>query len=232
LSAVKGNQSAFASRLIDALVKAENAQIFVGAKLADIQGFMGNFKAEIVTSAGKEAIDIGSIVIATDQNIAAPSGNGDYEAQLFLQRTANNCFAGMLGILNPLDLNTAGVFKCGSARMEMGILEAIMDGEGAASRVAGIICKTEMVKSPIISVVEDEKCDGCAYCIEPCPAHAITLIEYKQHDGAKKKTVEVNDALCLGCGGCMATCPKDAVYVQNFKPEQIMKMVHSVSEEA
>jgi heterodisulfide reductase subunit A2 len=232
LNAVQANQSSFVSRLIKALAKLENARIFTGSKLGDVQGYMGNFNAEIITSAGKEEIDIGSIVIATDQNMATPSDNGNYEAQLFLQRSANNFFVGMIGNLNPLDFNTAGVFKCGPARMEMGVLDAIMDGEGAASRVAGIISKTEMVKSPIISVVVDEKCDGCAYCIEPCPAHAVTLIEYMQHDGTKKKTVEVIDAVCLGCGNCMATCPKDAVYIQNFKPEQIMEMVHSVSEEA
>jgi len=232
LNVVKANQSSFVSRLIEALAKLENARVFTGAELGAVQGFMGNFNAEIVTSAGKEEVDIGSIVIATDLNMAAPSDNGDYEAQLFLQRSTNNFFVGMLGNLNPLDFNTAGVFKCGPARMEMGVLDAIMDGEGAASRVAGIISKTEMVKSPIISVVVDEKCDGCAYCIEPCPAHAVALIEYMQHDGTKKKTVEVNDAVCLGCGNCMATCPKDAVYIQNFKPEQIMEMVHSVSEEA
>ena len=232
LKAIKANQSSFVSRLIDELYQEENARVYTGAELGSVQGFMGNFNTEIVTSAGKEKVDIGSIVIATDLNMAAPSDNGDYEAQLFLQRSAENFFVGMIGNLNPLDFNTAGVFKCGPARMEMGVLDAIMDGEGAASRVAGIISKTEMVKSPIISVVVDEKCDGCAYCIEPCPAHAVTLIEYMQHDGTKKKTVEDNDAVCLGCGNCMATCPKDAVYIQNFKPEQIMGMVHSVSEEA
>ena len=47
-----------------------------------------------------------------------------------------------------------------------------------------------------------------------------------------KKTVEVNEAMCLGCGNCMATCPKSAIYIQNFKPEQIMEMVNSVSEVA
>jgi heterodisulfide reductase subunit A len=180
LSGVKANQNTFVSRLIDALSKSESARIFTGAKMGAVQGYLGNFNAKIITSAGKEKIDIGAIVIATDQNMAAPTDNGDYEAQLFLQRSANNFFVGMLGNLNPFDFNTAGVFKCGPARMEMGILDAIIDGEGAASRVAGIISKTEMVKSPIISVVVDERCDGCAYCIEPCPAHAITLIEYMQ----------------------------------------------------
>ncbi|MBW1751878.1 MAG: CoB--CoM heterodisulfide reductase iron-sulfur subunit A family protein, partial [Deltaproteobacteria bacterium] len=69
LRAVKANQSKFITRLINALDKAEKARIFTGAQLGAVQGFMGNFNAEIVTSAGKEQIDIGAIVIATDQNI-------------------------------------------------------------------------------------------------------------------------------------------------------------------
>jgi heterodisulfide reductase subunit A len=230
LNAMKANQTKFVTRLIDELGKTENAVVYTGAELGAVQGYVGNFNVEIITAAGKEKIDIGSVVIATAQNISAPSDDGDYESKLFLKRNENNFFMVMLGNLNPLDFNTAGVFKCGPARMEMGVLDAIMDGEGAASRAAGVISKTVMVKSPIISVVLDENCDGCAYCIEPCPAHALTLIEYIEHDGTKKKTVEVNDALCLGCGNCMATCPKTGVYVQNFKPEQIMNMVRSVSE--
>ena len=66
----------------------------------------------------------------------------------------------------------------------------------------------------------DEKCDGCAYCIEPCPYQAVTLIEY-MWQGAVKKTVDINESICKGCGTCMATCPKGGVYVKGFKLEQI-----------
>lgn len=232
LGSLKENQSKFVQRFIDELQKSEKAGIFTGAQLGSVQGFVGNFKAEVITTNRKEIIEIGSVVIATGENLKSASHEGDYEKDLFLQRNDKNFFVGMLGNLNPLDFNTAGVFRCGPARMEMGVLDTIMDGEGAAARVAGIISKTKLVKAPIISVVVDENCDGCAYCLEPCPAHALTLIEYMLQDGRIKKTVEVNEALCLGCGNCMATCPKNAIYVQNFKPEQIMKMVHSIAEVA
>ena len=108
-----------------------------------------------------------------------------------------------------------------------GHTDAIIDGEGAATRVAGVISKEELVKSPTISVVVDEKCDGCAYCIEPCPAQALTLIEYMQKDSVKK-TVEVNDAICRGCGVCMATCPKEGIFVRHFKPKYFEEMINSV----
>ena len=229
---IKENKNPFVNNLIDELNKNKKVKIYTGAKLGRAQGFVGNFKAEIVKPDGKEVLDIGSIVIATGANLRSESNEGDYEKDLLLQRDEKQFFVGMLGILNPIDFNTEGIFKCGPARAEMGVLDAIIDGEGAASRVAGIITKKEMVKSPTISFVVDEKCDGCAYCIEPCPAHALTLIEYMQTDGSVKKTVEVNDAICRGCGGCMATCPKDAVFVKHFKPEHFMEMVRAVMEVA
>ena len=68
LKTVKANQSSFVSRLIDALARLENAGIFTGSELGVVQGYLGNFNAEIITSNGKEKIDIGSIVIASNHN--------------------------------------------------------------------------------------------------------------------------------------------------------------------
>lgn len=64
-------------------------------------------------------------------------------------------------------------------------------------------------------VVDDDRCDGCAYCIEPCPFHSLKLIEY-QRDGMVKKTVEVNEISCRGCGICAATCPKNAMHPRHM----------------
>lgn len=216
-------------KMREELNKNEKVKVFAETKVGRVEGFVGNFRAEIVKPNGKENIDIGSIVVATGIDIKAVSDDGDFEKDLLLQRDEKNFFVGMLGILNPLDFNTDGVFKCGSARKEMGIPDAIIDGEGTASRVAGVISKKELVKSPAISIVVDEKCDGCAYCIEPCPAQAITLIEYMQEDGSIKKTVEVNEATCRGCGVCMATCPKKGIFIRHFKPEYFKEMIKSVA---
>ena len=77
----------------------------------------------------------------------------------------------------------------------------------------------------------DNNCDGCAYCVDPCPFKAITLIEYMS-DGAIKKTVEVDPSICKGCGVCQATCPKKGIYVKNFKLEQLSAMVEAALEVA
>jgi len=229
LGKIKENKNKLMEKMREELNKNEKVKVFAETKVGRVEGFVGNFRAEIVKPNGKENIDIGSIVVATGIDIRAVSDEGDFEKDLLLQRDEKNFFVGMLGILNPLDFNTDGVFKCGSARKAMGILDAIIDGEGTASCAAGVISKKELVKSPAISIVVDEKCDGCAYCIEPCPAQAITLIEYLQEDGSIKKTVEVNEAICRGCGVCMATCPKKGIFIRHFKPEYFKEMIKSVA---
>jgi heterodisulfide reductase subunit A len=79
---------------------------------------------------------------------------------------------------------------------------------------------------PTLSFVLDENCDGCAYCIDPCPYNALTLIEYMR-EGNLRKTVEVNESACKGCGVCMATCPKQGIFVRGFKLEMLMAMVEA-----
>jgi heterodisulfide reductase subunit A len=170
-------------------------------------------------------------MIATKEKMGISSDGADYEKALALTRNEKGRFIPRLGILNIQDFITEGVFMCGAARTEMGPMEAIVEGEAASSRAAGILSNERMVKSPRVSVVVDEKCDGCAYCVDPCPAHAIALLEYMR-EGAVKKTVEANEAICRGCGICMATCPKDGIYIKHFRPEQFKAMVESLQEGA
>jgi heterodisulfide reductase subunit A len=228
LDKIEKNDAPIVKNLIEELSRHEKVKVYTGSQVAGAEGFVGNFKAEIVTTDGKEDIDIGSIVVATKTKIGTDSDEGDFEKDLLLQRDENDFFIGMLGILNPLDFNTEGVFRCGSAREEMEVLDAIIDGQAVASRVAGIISKKELVKSPATSFVVDEFCDGCAYCIDPCPSNAISLIEYMTADGSIKKTVEVNEAVCRGCGVCMATCPKKGIFVRHFKREYFEEMIKAV----
>jgi heterodisulfide reductase subunit A len=88
-----------------------------------------------------------------------------------------------------------------------------------------------MELEPTISEIIDENCDGCAYCIDPCPFNALVLIEYMRN-GNVKKTVERNEAACKGCGVCMATCPKRGVMVKGFTLDQISAMIDAALEVA
>jgi heterodisulfide reductase subunit A len=89
-----------------------------------------------------------------------------------------------------------------------------------------VLSKDKVELEANISQVVDENCDGCAYCIEPCPYQAITLIEYMR-TGSVKKTVEVDETACKGCGCCMATCPKKGIFVRGFNLEQLGAQVNA-----
>ena len=112
------------------------------------------------------------------------------------------------------------MFLCGLAHSAKAIEESIIQAEAASSRAATILSQNSVELEANISQVVDENCDGCAYCIEPCPYDALTLIEYMRK-GAVKKTVEADETACKGCGCCMATCPKQGIFVRGFKLEQI-----------
>jgi heterodisulfide reductase subunit A len=174
--------------------------------------------------------EIEADLIVLTSTLEPPEDNARIKEMLNLQIGPYGFFAEAIGKLNPLDFVASGVFLCGTAHSPKDVAEAIADGQGVAARVASIISSPVMTKEPAISFVVDEKCDGCAYCIDPCPFNALTLIEYMREE-AIKKTVDANEAVCKGCGTCMATCPKQGIYIRHHRPEQFMAMIKSALEE-
>ena len=88
--------------------------------------------------------------------------------------------------LRPVDFATDGVFLCGLAHSPTGIRESVAQAGAAASRAATILSKDRIELDAVVSQVVDENCDGCAYCVDPCPYHALTLIEYMRGGEIKK----------------------------------------------
>jgi heterodisulfide reductase subunit A len=126
--------------------------------------------------------------------------------------------------LRPVDFATDGVFMCGLAHCPKSAEESIAQADAAAARASTILSKDEIEIDAVISEIVDENCDGCAYCIDPCPYGALMLIEYMS-SGSIKKTVQRDGALCKGCGVCQATCPKKGVFIRSFRLEQLGAMV-------
>jgi heterodisulfide reductase subunit A len=133
--------------------------------------------------------------------------------------------------LRPVDFATGGVFLCGLAHSAKSVEESVGQAQAAAGRAAAILSNDTLELEATISEVIDENCDGCAYCIEPCPADAITLIEYMSK-GEVKKMVEVNPTACLGCGCCQATCPKKGISIRGFTLSQLSAQVEAALEQA
>jgi len=133
--------------------------------------------------------------------------------------------------LRPVDFMTDGVFLCGLAHSPKMVGEAILQAQAASARAATILAQDSIELEANISQVIDDKCDGCAYCVDTCPYKAITLLEY-MWQGSVKKVVETNGATCKGCGCCQATCPKNGVLVRGFTLDQIRAQIEAALEVA
>lgn len=161
-----------------------------------------------------------------------PQSDAEEVAQLLkVPLTADGFFQEKHLKLAPVDFANEGIFLCGMAHYPKRVVsESLIQASAAAARASTYLSKDTIDIEPTISHVVDEKCDGCAYCVDPCPFNAITLVEYEDAQGNLKKKVVVDEALCKGCGTCMATCPKDAIFVWHFKLEMLRAMTRTALE--
>jgi|APDOM4702015248_1054824.scaffolds.fasta_scaffold26874_2 electron transport complex protein RnfB len=54
-----------------------------------------------------------------------------------------------------------------------------------------------------VAFIDEQRCVGCAVCLEACPVDAII--------GAARQMHTVVAALCTGCERCLAPCPVDCI---------------------
>ena len=59
--------------------------------------------------------------------------------------------------------------------------------------------------------IDDEKCNGCGFCIPNCPEGALQIIDGKAR--------LLSDLFCDGLGACIGTCPVDAITVEEREAE-------------
>jgi heterodisulfide reductase subunit A len=191
-----------------------------------------NLEVKVYDPIMKMPVIISSDLLVLSAGIVADEENNKEVAQ-FLKVPLNQdkFFLEAHMKLRPIDFATEGVFLCGLAHSPKSVDESITQALGAAARASTILSKDEIDLEANVSFVVDKNCDGCAYCIDPCPFNSLTLIEYMK-DGAIKKTVEVNESICKGCGVCMATCPKLGIYVKGFKLEQIGAQIEAALQPA
>jgi len=186
-------------------------------------------QVEVFDQTLKIPIEISADLVVLSTGIVADEGNEEIAKSLKVPLNKEGFFLEAHMKLRPVDFATDGVYLCGLAHSAKAIEESIIQAQAAASRAATILSKDSVELEANISQVIDENCDGCAYCIEPCPYQAITLIEYMK-EGTVKKTVDVDETACKGCGCCMATCPKKGIFVRGFKLEQIGAQVNAALE--
>jgi heterodisulfide reductase subunit A len=195
-------------------------------KKPDVEKISGQLKVSVYDPVLDANVNIKTDLLVLSAGIIPRDDAKDLAQKLKVPLTSDGFFLEAHMKLRPVDFATDGVFLCGLAHFPKTVDESIAQALAASSRASTLISKEEIELAAVISNVVDDNCDGCAYCIEPCPYQALTLLEYMK-EGSIKKTVQVDELLCKGCGTCMATCPKQGIYVRNFKLEHIAAQVEA-----
>ena len=67
-------------------------------------------------------------------------------------------------------------------------------------------------------VVDNERCKGCALCVEACPQDVIALAKKVNVSGYPFVEVVSQDN-CIGCASCAIVCPDGCITVYRKKME-------------
>jgi NAD-dependent dihydropyrimidine dehydrogenase PreA subunit len=62
-----------------------------------------------------------------------------------------------------------------------------------------------------IVVIDEDKCDGCGWCIDACAEGALRIIDGKAR--------LVSETYCDGLGACLGGCPQNAITVEEREAE-------------
>lgn len=60
--------------------------------------------------------------------------------------------------------------------------------------------------------IDEEKCDGCGFCVPSCAEGALRIIDGKAR--------LISETYCDGLGACLGECPQDAITIEEREAEE------------
>ena len=68
-------------------------------------------------------------------------------------------------------------------------------------------------------VINEDRCKGCALCVDACPKDVLALAERKVnvHGYSYVEAIKADD--CIGCASCGIVCPDGCITVYRKKQD-------------
>ena len=66
-------------------------------------------------------------------------------------------------------------------------------------------------------VINEERCKGCALCIEACPFDLLQIAVRKVNTQGYPYVEQTNETDCTGCANCATVCPDACISVYRKK---------------
>lgn len=186
---------------------------------------------DTLLSARPVEIEADMVVLAT----AGVAGKGAEELaqKMHISYDPYHFFSEAHPKLRPVETNTAGIFLAGACQAPKDIPETVATASGAAAKVVALLSQKELVREPVIAVVNRcappifSTCVGCFLCQSACPYQAIEKEEIKDRRTGKviKTVAKINPGLCQGCGTCVSFCRSKSIDLQGYTNEEMYSEV-------
>jgi len=118
--------------------------------------------------------------------------------------------------LDPMATKRDGVFAAGMVMGPKDIQTTTAEAEGAAMKVVNFLSTDRTIEPNKAFLANSEACDGCAECVDACPASAIAL---------NNERLAINEIMCNGCGACIPACPNNALDQQGLSEAQLKNQI-------
>lgn len=227
------NYEEFVRRAID-----ENHVNYVRGRVARVYEKDGKLIVKGVdTLLGATPVEIEADMVVLATAGVSNKGAEELAQKLHISYDPYKFFAEAHPKLRPVETNTAGIFLAGACQAPKDIPETVATASGAAAKVAALFSQPDLVREPLIAVVNRcappvfSTCVGCFMCQTACPYQAIEREEIKDRKGNVIKVVaKVNPGLCQGCGTCVAFCRSKSIDLQGFSNQQMFAEVEALLE--
>jgi len=197
-----------------------NAEFVDNARLADGQGWVGDYEITLESAAGRVSYHVGGLLLARPDDV-------DWIAELRKHFKVDiddeGCARSVQPSTHPSETIDPGIMVVPLRDSEDSLKSKVAAADSAAMALVLKLSQPHSTHYFDVSAVDETLCGGCASCVKTCAFGACTI------DPVSGMSV-VDPRRCRGCGKCVVSCPVGARDIVNSPHDYLLEAIRSLAQ--
>jgi heterodisulfide reductase subunit A len=200
----------------------EDRVVYLRGRVSRIFEKGGSVIVRGVDTLSSQQVEIRADLVVLATAVTGPAGGADLARRLRISADRYGFMTEAHPKLRPVETTTAGIFLAGACQAPKDIPDTVSQAGAAAGKAIGILSREQLVRHPMVAVVDRRRCLGCFTCEAVCPYGAVERDSWENPEtGKEMETAVINAGLCEGCGACIPACRPGALDLRGYSESQI-----------